>query len=90
MNESPDEAEKLKSEWARAQGFGRALGRKRMVATLASMMATGVVVLVGYVVLFVLWPFDKIPVLYLGLPWLPALPLGWFVRNKLWPKGQFA
>jgi hypothetical protein len=85
-----DEAEQLKAEWAKAQGFGRALARRRMIATLASMAATGAIVVGGYVALLVLWPFDKIPLLYLSLPWIPALPFGWFIRNKLWPKGQFA
>jgi hypothetical protein len=85
-----DEAAKLKDEWSRAQGFGRALGRRRMIATLASIVVCGAIVLVGYFVLLVGWPFEKIPVLYLALPWLPALPLGWFVRQKLWPRGQFA
>jgi hypothetical protein len=90
MNVSPDEAARLKDEWSRAQGFGRALARKRLIATLASIVVCGVTVLVGYVVLLVAWPFDKIPVVYLSLPWLPALPIGWFVRQKLWPRGQFA
>ena len=90
MNVSPDEAAKLKDEWTRAQGFGRSLARRRLIATLASMVVCGATVLVGYFVLLVAWPFDKIPVLYLALPWLPALPLGWFVRQKLWPRGQFA
>ena len=90
MDPAPDEASRLKDEWARAQGFGRALARRRLIATLASMVVCGAVALVGYVALLVAWPFDKIPVLYLAGPWLAALPLGWWVRQKLWPRGQFA
>ena len=90
MAETHDDAGKLKTEWARAQGMGRSLGRRRTVATLASVVVTALTVVFGYAALWVLWPFDKIPVVYLALPWLPALPLGWFVRQKLWPRGQFA
>jgi hypothetical protein len=90
MGTDPAEAAKLKDEWARAQGFGRALARRRMVATLASLVVTTALVFGGYAALWLLWPFDKIPVVYLGLPWIPALPVGWLVRQKLWPRGQFA
>ncbi len=89
-NVSADEAAKLKEEWARAQGFGRSLARKRLVATLASMAACFGLLVVCYAALLLLWPFDRIPVLYLAAPWLAALPVGWVVRQKLWPRGQFA
>jgi hypothetical protein len=81
------EDEALKAEWSRAQAAGRGASRKKLVATLASVAVASIAVVAGYVVLYVAWPFDRIPVLFLGLPWLPALPLGWFVRRKLWPRG---
>jgi hypothetical protein len=77
----------LKAEWSRAQAAGRGASRKKMMATLASVTVTSIAVVAGYVVLYVAWPFDRIPVLFLALPFLPALPLGWFVRRKLWPRG---
>jgi hypothetical protein len=84
------EEDALKAEWARAQSAGRGVSRKKLVATLASVAVTSVVVVAGYVVFIVAWPFDRVPVLFLALPWLPALPLGWFVRRKLWPGGALA
>ena len=77
----------LKAEWARAQGAGRAATRKKLVATVASVLVTAVVAVAGYSVLFIAWPFAKIPVLFLATPWLPALPLGMVIRGRLWPRG---
>jgi hypothetical protein len=88
MGTTEDDA--LKQEWARAQAAGRGVSRKKAVATLASVAVTFVTVVAGYVVFFLAWPFDRVPVLFLALPWLPALPLGWFVRRKLWPGGALA
>jgi hypothetical protein len=85
MGMPQDEA--LRAEWSRAQAAGRGATRKKAVATAVSVTATAVVVIVGYVVLYAAWPFDRIPVLFLTLPWLPALPMGLVLRQKLWPRG---
>jgi hypothetical protein len=85
MGGADDDA--LKAEWSRAQAAGRGVSRKKMLATFASVTVTSIAVVAGYVVLYVAWPFDRIPVLFLTLPFLPALPLGWLVRRKLWPRG---
>jgi hypothetical protein len=79
--------EDLQQEWARANRAGRGASARKSVATLASVAVTVSIVIVGYVLLFVLWPFDRIPVVFLATPWLPALPAGWWVRNRLWPAG---
>jgi hypothetical protein len=81
------EDEALKAEWSRAKAAGRGASREKLVATLASLAVTAFAVVAGYVALYIAWPFDRIPVLFLALPWLPALPLGWLVRRKLWPRG---
>jgi hypothetical protein len=86
---TPDD-DALKAEWARAQAAGRGVSRKKTVATLASVAVTMVAVVAGYVVFYLAWPFDRVPVLFLALPWVPALPLGWLVRRKLWPGGALA
>lgn len=68
--------EKLKAEWARAQGMGRSLALRRAVATLAGVgVAAGVV---------------AISLLVFSPALLAALPLGWGARKMLWPRGQFA
>jgi hypothetical protein len=79
--------DRLEDEWARANRAGRTANRQKATATLASVAVTALVVAAGYLALFVAWPFDKIPVLFFGLPWIPALPAGWWIRGKLWPKG---
>ena len=71
------------------QGFGRALARKRMIATLAG-MGVGMLGLLGSVALYVIWPLDSIPIYLLIAPFIVGLAFGWPVRNKLWPRGQFA
>jgi hypothetical protein len=81
-------ADDLQDEWARANRAGRAVNRQKTVATLASIAVTAVIMIAGYVVFFAAWTFDKIPVLFLALPWVPALPAGLFVRSRLWPRGQ--
>ena len=78
----------LRAEWARANRGGRAATRKKALATLASVAVTGTLLLVGYFFIFAL--FDTIRVIHLALPWFPALPAGWAVRNKLWPRGALA
>jgi hypothetical protein len=85
MGNSEEDA--LKAEWSRANAGGRGYARKKLVATLASVGATAVATVVGYVVLYAIWPFDRIPILFLSLPWVPALPLGLIIRQKLWPRG---
>jgi hypothetical protein len=77
----------LQNEWARANRAGRGANRKKAIATIASVTVTVPVVAVGYFVMLGLWPWDRIPVLFLALPWVPALPVGWWVRSKLWPRG---
>lgn len=83
-------SDELQNEWARMNRAGGAVRRKKMIASLASIAVTFVVLIVGYVVLLGLYPFDRIPVVALALPWFPALPAGWFVRRKLTPSGALA
>jgi hypothetical protein len=82
-----NEDEKFKQEWARMNRAGNAVNRQKAIATLASVALTIVILAVSYPVLLVLWPSNKIPVLFLALPWFPALAAGWWVRTKLWPGG---
>jgi hypothetical protein len=84
-----DEKAKLKAEWARAQGTGRVLGRKRFVATAASMLVTFGIVAAAYAAMVFYLSLDQIPVVSFALPWALALPVGWFVRRKLLPRSQF-
>jgi|HubBroStandDraft_2_1064218.scaffolds.fasta_scaffold384491_2 hypothetical protein len=77
----------LAAEWSRANAGGRVYARKKLIASFASVAVTGVAVVVGYVVLLTYWPFDRVPILFLSLPWIPALPLGLVVRQRLWPRG---
>jgi hypothetical protein len=79
----------LKDEWARMQGMGRRLQRARTIATLAGM---GVVFggFIASALLYLFWPLEKIPVVFLAGPIVVSIAIGWGVRNKLWPKGQFA
>jgi hypothetical protein len=79
--------EDLQAEWARANKAGGGANRRKAMATFASVAIAVPIVGLGYFVMLVFWPFDKIPVLFLALPWLPALPAGWWVRQKLWPRG---
>ncbi len=86
MDKSEEEA--LRAEWARAQGMGKRLAREKAVATLAGM---GIVAL-GCVASFLvwwLWPLNRVPIALLVVPLAAALPAAWWVRNKLWPGGQF-
>ena len=82
-------ADDLQDEWARANRAGRAANRQKLLATAASIAVTFPIVAVGYVLVIGLWPLARIPVILLALPWLPALPAGWWVRRKLWPGGAF-
>jgi hypothetical protein len=77
-----------KAEWARMQGLGGALQKRRTIATLAgtAVLAAG---FLGSVVIFLFWPFDRVPIVALGAPIALMLPVAWGVRSKLWPKGQF-
>lgn len=80
----------LQDEWARANRGGRAANRQKAIATGASIAVTLAIVAAGYVLLFAVWFFDKMPVFILALPWLPALPAGWWIRKRLWPRGAYA
>jgi hypothetical protein len=76
------------AEWARMQGLGGALQRRRLLATLASSAVLGVGFL-GSVFLFFFWPYERVPIVALGVPIAVMLPLAWAVRTKLWTRGQF-
>jgi hypothetical protein len=89
MQPNANEQQALANEWERMQGMGRRLQRKRFVATMAGVA----VVLGGFVasvLLYLLWPMQRIPIVLLAGPIVVSLAFGWTVRNKLWPKGQFA
>ncbi|HSY23974.1 MAG TPA: hypothetical protein VK841_17720, partial [Polyangiaceae bacterium] len=47
---------------------GRVYARKKLVTSLASVGATGAVVVVGYAVVFAFWPFDRIPFFFFRCP----------------------
>ncbi len=79
--------DELKAEWDRASRSGRAVNRKKAVATLASVGVTAPALALGYLVFFAVWPFDRVPVILLATPWVPALGAGWWVRGRLWPGG---
>ncbi len=79
--------EKLKDEWARAQQSGRAMNRKKMFATGAGMAVTFLLSVPMIVALIAVDAMDDR--IALGVAIL-ALFVGWFVRNRLWPKGQFS
>jgi len=83
------EEDALREEWARAQGLGTRLARQRFIATAAGMAP----VAIGFGLALLLWwflPLRRIPIWLLALPIAISLPLGWRVRNKLWPAGQFS
>jgi hypothetical protein len=86
----PEPADDLdaKAEWARMQGLGGALSRRRTVATVAgtAVLALG---FVGTLLMYVVWPFDRIPIAILVVPTGVMMPIAWAVRSRLWPKGQF-
>jgi hypothetical protein len=89
MQTSAQEQAALQNEWARAQGMGRRLQKQRTIATLAGMA----IVFCGFLasaLLYVMWPLHRIPILLLAAPIAASIGVGWTVRNKLWPKGQFA
>jgi hypothetical protein len=77
--------QQLQDDWARANRGGRAALRQKAFATVASVAVTAVILFLGYFV--VLGLFDRVRVVHLVLPWFPALPAGWWVRGKLWPRG---
>jgi hypothetical protein len=79
--------QQLQDEWARMNASGRAANRKKALATLASIGVTLLVLAVCYPVLLFAWSGERIPVLFLALPWFVALPAGLFVQRKLAPKG---
>jgi len=86
----PTEQAKLEAEWAKAQGFGRRLMRQRAIATVAAVAVAFAIGVPGELLMVALWPADRIPILYLTIAPALAIAAGAFVRNKLWPKGQFA
>jgi hypothetical protein len=81
------EEEKLRDEWARAQASGRAMDRKKMLATLAGVGVTFVLSVPTTIALVAIGAMDERigAVIALG-----SLFVGWFVRNRLWPRGQFS
>lgn len=82
--------QELKDQWAKANRAGSSVNRKKAIASLASIGVTFIILAAGYIVLLELWPFDKVPVVMLALPWFGALPAGWWVRKKLAPTGALA
>lgn len=78
----------LEDEWARSQRAGRKIVRARMVATLAG-MAPVAVGFAASALVYVLWPLENIPIWCLAVPIALSLPVGWRVRNRFWPRGQF-
>lgn len=84
-----NEDKALADEWARMQGVGRGLAKQRAVATIAS-TAVASLGFLGALVLYLLWPFDRIPIYFLLAPIAGGVAAGLAVRKKLWPKGQFA
>jgi len=81
------EDQKLKDEWARAQASGRAMDRKKAVATLVGVGVTFVLSVPLTIALLAIGAFDE---RIGGLLALGSLFVGWFVRNRLWPRGQFS
>ena len=81
-------AEALEDEWSRAQRLGRRVARARFLATLAGMAPVAVGFAVA-VLVYWFWPFENIPIWCLAIPIALSLPVGWRVRNKFWPMGQF-
>ncbi len=80
MDLSPDERAKLQAEWAKGNKWGAALARKRAIATIASTVVFGALLVPSIVLMS--------PRLFiLGL--LGGVPLGMLVRRSLMPKGQF-
>jgi len=80
--------DEAKAEWARMQGMGATLARQRMVATVAG----SAVVALGFlaaVLLWLFWPLQKIPILFLAAPVAVSIGIGGIVRMKLSPKSQF-
>jgi hypothetical protein len=73
-------------EWERMQGFGRRLARRRTLATAAGMGVTAV----GFAVAAALLASGTTEKEILLAPIAVAITIGWAVRNRLWPRGQFA
>ncbi len=78
---------KLKDEWARAQQSGRAMARKKMLATGAGMAVTFVLSVPMIIGLAAINAIDERAGALIAVG---ALVAGWFVRNRLWPRGQFS
>lgn len=71
------------------QSVGRELTRQRAIATAAGMA----IVALGFgvaVLLWVVWPFARIPIWLLAAPVAVSIGVAWPVRNRLWPRGQFS
>lgn len=80
MDMSPEERAKLEAEWAKGNVWGKALARKKALATIASSAVFGVFMLPAIVLLS---PRLLVLALFAGVP------LGMLVRKKLMPRGQF-
>lgn len=83
MQMDATEKAKLDDEWKRMAGTGRALSRKRMIASLAAVaVATPFFVASAIAFFFIHWRGAFL--------FIPGIILGAIVQKKLWPKGQFA
>lgn len=80
---APDEKARLQAEWAKMQGLGSALARRRMIATGAGVAVAAPFCATGIFVMLFISLFVGVGLFVVGLP------LGWMVRNWLYPKGQF-
>jgi hypothetical protein len=82
------------AEWARMQGLGSALRKKRFVATAAGMAVLSLGFVVSGLLFFLLssggYEANGRGTLYiLVTPVAVMLPVAWKVRSRLWPTGQF-
>ena len=77
----------LRAEWERAQGWGKARERLKLRATVASVGAAGVVMAVVVVVGFA---FDLDPRQIALAAFVGGGSVGWPIRQRLWPQGQFS
>ena len=82
-----EEMKALRAEWAKAQGWGKTRERDKLKAMVASVGAAGVVMVTVVVVGLVL-DFDPRKVVVAAF--VLGGSVGWPIRQKLWPKGQFS
>ncbi|NUP14460.1 MAG: hypothetical protein HOW73_51175 [Polyangiaceae bacterium] len=90
MDISDDEKAKLEAEWKKMSGFGRAVQRQRIIATVASIGAALPFFIAGIVVVLGGLDVDAEVAMAIGLSIMGVgVTLGAIIRAKLWPKGQF-